>query len=87
MHLVEEQWSLAYEDFFEAFKSYDEAGNSKKVSMALLSCRSVPFCHSIEDPTFQVTCLKYLVLANMLMKSSVDPFDAQEVCVGSRNER
>ena len=31
MHLVEEQWSLAYEDFFEAFKSYDEAGNSKKV--------------------------------------------------------
>ena len=29
--MVEEKWSSAYEDFFEAFKSYDEAGNSKKV--------------------------------------------------------
>ena len=29
----------------------------------------------------KITCLKYLVLANMLMKSSVDPFEAQEVCV------
>ena len=27
----------------------------------------------------KITCLKYLVLANMLMKSSVDPFEAQEV--------
>lgn len=27
----------------------------------------------------KVTCLKYLVLANMLMKSNVDPFHAQEV--------
>jgi COP9 signalosome complex subunit 2 len=27
----------------------------------------------------KVTCLKYLVLANMLMQSKVDPFDAQEV--------
>jgi hypothetical protein len=26
----------------------------------------------------RVQCLKYLVLANMLMESSVDPFDAQE---------
>ncbi|EGD83373.1 COP9 signalosome complex subunit 2 [Salpingoeca rosetta] len=55
MHLDEQQWSQAYEDFFEAFKSYDESGSDKKIS-----------------------CLKYLVLANMLMKSNVDPFDAQE---------
>ena len=26
----------------------------------------------------KIACLKYLVLANMLMKSNVDPFDAQE---------
>lgn len=26
----------------------------------------------------RIQCLKYLVLANMLMESSVDPFDAQE---------
>lgn len=56
MHLGEEQWALAYQDFFEAFKSYDESGSPKKLN-----------------------CLKYLVLANMLMKSDVDPFDAPEV--------
>ena len=38
MHLVEEKWNKAYEDFFEAFKSYDEAGNAKKVSPWLLWC-------------------------------------------------
>lgn len=26
----------------------------------------------------RIQCLKYLVLANMLMESNVDPFDAQE---------
>ena len=26
----------------------------------------------------RIQCLKYLVLANMLMQSNVDPFDAQE---------
>lgn len=26
----------------------------------------------------RVQCLKYMVLANMLMESNVDPFDAQE---------
>eukprot|EP00050_Salpingoeca_kvevrii_P018751 m.78007 g.78007 ORF g.78007 m.78007 type:complete len:495 (-) comp8152_c2_seq3:1481-2965(-) len=55
MHLIEEQWGKAYEDFFEAFKNYDESGSPKKIN-----------------------CLKYLVLANMLMRSAVDPFDAQE---------
>jgi COP9 signalosome complex subunit 2 len=39
----------------QAFKSYDEAGNARRVQ-----------------------CLKYMVLANMLMESKVDPFDAQE---------
>jgi hypothetical protein len=42
-------------DPWQAFKSYDEAGNSRRVQ-----------------------CLKYMVLANMLMESKVDPFDAQE---------
>jgi COP9 signalosome complex subunit 2 len=55
MHLVQQEWEPAYQDFFEAFKSYDESGSPKKIS-----------------------CLKYLVLANMLMRSGVDPFDAQE---------
>ena len=56
MHLSEESWQAAYEDFFEAFKNYDESGSPRRIN-----------------------CLKMLVLANMLMKSKVDPFDAQEV--------
>ena len=56
MHMVERNWENAATDFFEAFKSYDEAGSARRVQ-----------------------CLKYLVLANMLMESEVDPFDAQEV--------
>lgn len=31
----------------------------------------------------RTTCLKYLVLANMLMKSGINPFDSQEVWGGS----
>ena len=56
MHLAEELWSEAYQDFFEAFKNYDEAGHPRRLN-----------------------CLKLLVLANMLMKSKIDPFTAQEV--------
>ena len=50
MYMTERQWELAATDFFEAFKSYDEAGSERRVQ-----------------------CLKYLVLANMLMESAVDP--------------
>lgn len=55
MHMHERAWDEAATDFFEAFKSYDEAGSGRRVQ-----------------------CLKYLVLANMLMESRVDPFDSQE---------
>jgi len=55
MHMRDQLWSEAATDFFEAFKSYDEAGVGRRVQ-----------------------CLKYLVLAYMLMESNVDPFDAQE---------
>ena len=55
MHMTEHKWEAAYTDFFEAFKSYDEAGNRRRIS-----------------------CLKYLVLANMLAKNDMDPFNAQE---------
>jgi COP9 signalosome complex subunit 2 len=55
MHMAEHRWENAYTDFFEAFKSYDEAGNKRRIA-----------------------CLKYLVLANMLAKKEMDPFNAQE---------
>lgn len=50
-----EQWDKAHQDFFEAFKNYDEAGSPRRIQ-----------------------CLKYLVLANMLMESEIDPFTAPE---------
>lgn len=34
----------------------------------------------------RTTCLKYLVLANMLMKSGINPFDSQEVINSSTFE-
>ena len=55
MHMREKLWDSARRDFFEAFKSYDEAG----------------------DPS-RIRCLKYLVLANMLMGSKINPFTSQE---------
>ncbi|KAJ1552447.1 COP9/signalosome complex subunit Csn2, partial [Nowakowskiella sp. JEL0078] len=50
-----EEWEKAQTDFFEAFKSYDEAGSPQRIQ-----------------------CLKYLVLAHMLMESTINPFDSQE---------
>ncbi|KFM23413.1 COP9 signalosome complex subunit 2 [Auxenochlorella protothecoides] len=55
VHMADRAWEAAATDFFEAFKSYDEAGAAARVR-----------------------CLKYLVLATMLMQSGVDPFDSQE---------
>ncbi|KAJ5075572.1 cop9 signalosome complex subunit 2 [Anaeramoeba ignava] len=55
MFMSERQWKNAYNDFFEAFKAYDEAGSPRRLN-----------------------CLKYLVLANMLMSSDINPFNAQE---------
>jgi COP9 signalosome complex subunit 2 len=49
------EWTRAQEDFFEAFKNYDETGSPRRIA-----------------------CLKYLVLANMLMESKINPFDGQE---------
>jgi len=51
----EKEWEKAYTDFFEAFKSYDEAGSPRRIA-----------------------CLKYHVLANMLMLSEINPFDSTE---------
>eukprot|EP00761_Pharyngomonas_kirbyi_P012924 gb/GECH01012951.1/.p1 GENE.gb/GECH01012951.1/~~gb/GECH01012951.1/.p1 ORF type:complete len:480 (+),score=142.08 gb/GECH01012951.1/:1-1440(+) len=55
MNMREKNWDKAATDFFEAFKSYDEAGVERRID-----------------------CLKYLVLANMLSNSDINPFDANE---------
>ncbi|DAZ96988.1 TPA: hypothetical protein N0F65_011903 [Lagenidium giganteum] len=58
MYMEEGQWMLAYNEFFESFRNYQEAGNSRATQ-----------------------CLKYVVLANMLASSDINPFDSREAKV------
>lgn len=55
MHMYDKRWKEAQQEFFESFRSYDEAGSGERIQV-----------------------LKYLVLANMLMRSEINPFDSQE---------
>ena len=55
MHMESREFEMATKTFFQAFKSYDEAG----------------------DPS-RLRCLKYLVMAGMLDRSVINPFDSQE---------
>eukprot|EP00184_Porphyridium_aerugineum_P002586 CAMPEP_0184708474 /NCGR_PEP_ID=MMETSP0313-20130426/37796_1 /TAXON_ID=2792 /ORGANISM="Porphyridium aerugineum, Strain SAG 1380-2" /LENGTH=437 /DNA_ID=CAMNT_0027170063 /DNA_START=84 /DNA_END=1397 /DNA_ORIENTATION=+ len=55
MLMGDKNFEQAKTDFYEAFKSYDEAGNTRRIQ-----------------------CLKYLVLANMLAGSEINPFDSPE---------
>ncbi|GMF36516.1 unnamed protein product [Phytophthora lilii] len=58
MYLEEKEWMLAYNEFFESFRNYQEAGNARATQ-----------------------CLKYVVLANMLASSDINPFDSREAKV------
>ena len=58
MYMSEERWKEAYDEFFEGFRNYQEAGNSRAKD-----------------------CLKYVVLANMLASSDINPFDSREAKV------
>ena len=55
MYMEEKQWMRAYNEFFEGFRNFQEAGNERAA-----------------------TCLKYVVLANMLALSDINPFDSRE---------
>eukprot|EP00812_Abedinium_dasypus_P000884 NODE_1104_length_1239_cov_232.898649.p1 GENE.NODE_1104_length_1239_cov_232.898649~~NODE_1104_length_1239_cov_232.898649.p1 ORF type:complete len:367 (+),score=152.46 NODE_1104_length_1239_cov_232.898649:3-1103(+) len=59
MYMSEKKWEAAYNEFFEAFKNYQETGNATRAKIML----------------------KYVVLANMLALSSINPFDSREAKV------
>merc|ERR1712139_697814 len=59
MYMSEKKWEFAYNEFFEAFKNYQETGNATRAKIML----------------------KYVVLANMLALSSINPFDSREAKV------
>ena len=75
MHLREEQWDKAYSDFFEVRANRPISIHLSRVLFSQ-AFKNYDECGSSK----KITCLKYLVLANMLMKSNVDPFEAQEAC-------
>jgi COP9 signalosome complex subunit 2 len=56
MYMQERDWDSSRLQFLEAFKAYDEAGQTNKT----------------------LACLKYMLLANMLSASRINPFDSQE---------
>ncbi|TMW59971.1 hypothetical protein Poli38472_000013 [Pythium oligandrum] len=58
MYMEEREWMLAYNEFFESFRNYQEAGQARATQ-----------------------CLKYVVLANMLASSDINPFDSREAKV------
>mmetsp|Transcript_13638 Transcript_13638/g.18178 ORF Transcript_13638/g.18178 Transcript_13638/m.18178 type:complete len:451 (-) Transcript_13638:179-1531(-) len=55
MYMTDNEWSEAYNEFYEGFRAYQEAGNARAK-----------------------LCLKYVVLANMLATSNINPFDGRE---------
>jgi len=59
MYMSDKKWEAAYNEFFEAFKNYQETGNAMRAKIML----------------------KYVVLANMLALSSINPFDSREAKV------
>ena len=73
MHLREGEFEKAHTDFFEAFKNYDESGSPRRTTC-------LKYLGEVQD--LQILCVKFniliVVLANMLMKSGINPFDSQE---------
>ncbi|CAM9586252.1 unnamed protein product [Chrysoparadoxa australica] len=58
MFMEMHNWKSAFSEFYEGFRNYQEAGNSRAKD-----------------------CLKYVVLANMLALSDINPFAAREAKV------
>merc|ERR1719478_1852436 len=58
MHMRDANFAEAYNEFYEGFRAYQEAGNARAKD-----------------------CLKYVVLANMLALSDINPFAAREAKV------
>jgi len=58
MFMSDRKWTDAYNEFFEAFKNYQETGNVRAKAV-----------------------FKYVILANILSGSSINPFDSREAKV------
>lgn len=75
----EKKYKEANTDFIEAFKNFDEGGAGKGPCARSLNESSSPCFHQMtiyfSRSTDATACLKYLVLANLLSGSDINPFD------------
>jgi len=79
MHMRERNWTDANTDFFEAFKNYGTLFNSFS-SRVIWVDSLISGGGGVDDAGARkqsCQCLKYLVLANMLSNSNVNPFHEQ----------
>ncbi|KAG5629030.1 hypothetical protein H5410_000747 [Solanum commersonii] len=86
MHMAERKWAEAATDFFEAFKNYDEAGNHRRIQCLNGSVPHVPL--DVGFVKYVAVCSEdmYLVLANMLMESEVNPLMAKKLNRNYKND-
>ena len=77
MHLREQEYDRAHTDFFEAFKNYDESGSPRRTTCLKYLVNQILWqARSVIGQSFKLKLFQ--VLANMLMKSDINPFDSQE---------
>lgn len=75
MHMRERNWTEANTDFFEAFKNYGMTRLYTQTNTKIYTFASLADDAGARKQSCQ--CLKYLVLANMLSNSNVNPFHEQ----------
>lgn len=89
MYLRDGRWQEAYDAFFSAFRSYQEAGSVRAKTCLkcgpvapatrVLSSRSLtPTLRCSLWAGFAVPFGRYVVLTNMMSLSDINPFDSRE---------
>lgn len=82
MQMAEGNWEDAYNELYEAFRNYQEAGNSRaRDCLKVHTYIHAGVSYAINNTKF--FCKKYVVLASMLSLSDINPFAAREAKVFS----
>jgi hypothetical protein len=76
MHMREKSWEAAHTDFFEAFKSYDDAGSAQRCAHLSHDCMSsLLFCNggvpaAVGDAHMSCACCKHAISRNICINAS-----------------
>ena len=84
MQMAEGNWEDAYNELYEAFRNYQEAGNSRAKDCLKVYIHTFILESTISSNNdYYVYKYKYVVLASMLSLSDINPFAAREAKVFS----